>query len=249
MRVHILGASGTYPAPGRPASGYLIEAGHTRVWCDAGPGTFTALLDRIDLDLVTGVVISHQHPDHCADLFAAFHALAFGPERREPLPLLAPQALIDRVAGFLGADTEHALWKVFSFEAVDDGDRRSLGEVSVEFVRSDHSVPTMAMRIGHDGRALAYSADTGPVGDWPRVARGADLFLCEASYQGRPGTHDYPHHLTAHEAGEIARSQGAERLVLTHIPPHMDPVVSVEEAEATFGRPVAVAVPGATWEV
>ncbi len=38
-------------------------------------------------------------------------------------------------------------------------------------------------------------------------------------------------------------------LVLTHIPPHLDAGASVAEAERTFGRPVRLAVPGATVEV
>jgi hypothetical protein len=34
--------------------------------------------------------------------------------------------------------------------------------------------------------------------------------------------------------------------MLTHIPPHLDPARSVIEAEATFDRPVSLAVPGAS---
>jgi hypothetical protein len=34
--------------------------------------------------------------------------------------------------------------------------------------------------------------------------------------------------------------------MLTHIPPHLDPARSVIEAEETYGRAVALAVPGAS---
>jgi ribonuclease BN (tRNA processing enzyme) len=78
-----------------------------------------------------------------------------------------------------------------------------------------------------------------------RLAKDVDLFLCEATYQGKSGIHPYPYHLTAGEAGSIARQAGARRLMLTHIPPSLDPARSVIEAEATFDRPVALAVPGA----
>ena len=43
MRIHVIGSSGTFPVAGRPASGYLVEQGSTRVWLDAGPGTFVNL--------------------------------------------------------------------------------------------------------------------------------------------------------------------------------------------------------------
>ena len=71
MRVDVMGSSGTYPVRGRPTAGFLITQGSTRVWCDAGPGTFTAM--PVDSDLVDAVVVSHQHPDHCAELLIAFH--------------------------------------------------------------------------------------------------------------------------------------------------------------------------------
>jgi ribonuclease BN (tRNA processing enzyme) len=121
--------------------------------------------------------------------------------------------------------------------------------VRIRFFASDHSVPTVASRWEANGRILAYSADTGPAGDWMAAAESADLFVCEASYQGPAGVAGYPHHLTAGEAGAIARRVGAKHLMLTHIPPHLDVTRSVAEAEATFDRPVELAVPGASRKV
>jgi ribonuclease BN (tRNA processing enzyme) len=72
--------------------------------------------------------------------------------------------------------------------------------------------------------------------------------LSEAAYQER-GETDYPHHLTATEAGRIAREVGARRLVLTHIPPYLDVSRSIHEAELAFDRPVALAMPGVTFDV
>ena len=249
MRLHILGSNGTYPSPGRPASGYLVDHGGTLVWCDAGPGTFTALWDRIGLEDLSAVVISHSHPDHCADLFALYHALAYGSVGRPKMPVWAPGTVFERIGAFLAPDDPGRLESVFELHAVEDGDQARIGDIAVTFAGTDHSVPTVASRWEADGRTLAYSADTGPRGSWASVADSADLFVCEASYQGEPGVQPYPHHLTATQAGQIARSRGASRLVITHIPPHLDAAVSVDEAERSFDRPVALAVPGATHDV
>lgn len=250
MRLHVLGSSGTYATPGRPGSGFLVEQGTTRVWMDAGPGTFFALMDRLDPSMVTAVSISHQHPDHVVDVFTAFHWWGYGPQPREGIPLLAPAATIARILAFLDAEPgESAINRVFRFDPVGDGDVRTVGDLTVEFAVTDHSVPTMAARWSNGARVLAYSADTGPAGEWSRVAAEADLFLCEATYQGEQEEHPYPHHLTAGEAGRIARARRATRLMLTHIPAHLDTDRSVEEAETTFDRPVAVAVPETTHKV
>ncbi len=66
-----------------------------------------------------------------------------------------------------------------------DGDRVTIGAIEFGFVITDHPVPTLGVRAtASSGRVLAYSADSGPQGAWASIAEGANLFLCEATYQG-----------------------------------------------------------------
>jgi ribonuclease BN (tRNA processing enzyme) len=88
---------------------------------------------------------------------------------------------------------------------------------------------------------MVYTADTGP--DWSVDAfgAGADLVLSEASY-----LHDeipIGIHLSAHQAGLAAREARAQRLMLTHLWPQVDPVASIAEGSEAFGEPVLLAVP------
>ena len=247
MRVHVMGSSGTFPVRGRPASGYLIEQDSTRVWCDAGPGTFTEL--PVDPDLVDAVVISHQHPDHCSDLLTAFHAWTYRPGPRVGVPLYAPQAVWDRVKSFLDKAIDSHLETTFDFRPVWTGDEVNIGPLSVSFVEADHSVPTVASRWEANNRSLFFTGDTGPAGGWVDLAHGVNLMLSEAAFQGATEDKVYPHHLTAAEAGQIARDVGAKKLVLTHIPPYLDAARSIHEAEQAFDRPVVLATPGANFDV
>ncbi|HSJ82612.1 MAG TPA: MBL fold metallo-hydrolase [Acidimicrobiia bacterium] len=246
MKLQVVGSSGTFPVPGRPASGYVIEQSGTRVWCDAGPGTFVSL--PVDSYLIDAVVISHQHPDHCSDVFTAFHAWTYCREPRTAVPLYAPQAVWDQVSGFLDGGQGSRLRETFDFRPVWTGDEVEIGDLAVSFTEMDHSVPTVGSRWEAENRSLFFTADTGPKGNWREMARGVDLMLSESAYQER-GEDDYPHHLTSAEAGRIAREVQARRLVLTHIPPYLDVSRSVSEAETAFDKPVSVAVPGASFDV
>jgi len=49
--------------------------------------------------------------------------------------------------------------------------------------------------------------------------------------------------LSAHEAGRDAREADASRLILTHLWPELDAVVSVKEGSESFGEPVTLATP------
>lgn len=242
MRVHVVGSSGTFPAPGRPASGYVMEQGSTRIWCDAGPGTFMSL--PMDPDLIDAVVVSHRHPDHCSDLVAAYHAWTYRPEPREPVPLFAPQSVWDHLVAFVGHDLHS-----FDFHSVTDGETTDIGEIGVRFVETDHSVPTIGTRWEANQRTIFYTGDTGPGGGWRHSARGVDVMLSEASFQGSTEDKGHEHHMTAGEAAEIAREVGASQLYLTHIPPYYESSVSLADAEQIFDRPVRLAVPGTSFDV
>lgn len=242
MRLHVVGSSGTFPEHGNPASGYVVEQNSTRVWMDAGPGTFMHL--PVDPELIDAVVISHPHPDHCGDLTAAFHAWTFRPTPREPIPLYAPQAVWDRLVAFVDQDLV-----CFEFHPVWTGDETQIGEIHVEFIEMDHSVPTVGSRWVANGREMFFTGDTGPEGEWRGLARNVDLMLSEASYQGASEDKPFSQHLTAVEAATIAREVGAKSLCLTHIPPYYDKSVSISEAEPVFDRPVRLATPGTSFDV
>lgn len=238
----MVGSSGTFPAPGRPSSGYVIEHSGTRVWCEAGPGTFTSL--PVASELIDAVVVSHRHPDHCSDLMTAYHAWTYGVEPREPVPLYAPKSVWNSIINFLSKEPS-----CFDFQPVESGDEVSIGPIGVAFTEADHSVPTVGSRWEADNRTLYFTADTGPGKDWTRLADGVDSLLSEASYQGASEEKQYDHHLTASEAAGIARNLGVGSLTLTHIPPYLDPTVSIAEAESIFDRPVRLAVPGTNFDV
>ncbi len=203
----------------------------------------------IDPAVLDAVLVSHRHPDHCVDVFAAFHALAYRPDPVHGIPFFAHPSVIDHLTGFLDAGRDHLIHTVFDFRPVEAGVDISVGDVAIRPVRMDHSVPTFGFGFEWQGRRLFYTADTGPNGSWIDDVGQPDLLVSEASFQGDSGGNGYTQHLTAAQAGEIASRVGATRLLLTHIPPHLDPRRSVREAETGFGRTVMAAVPGATHEV
>ena len=107
-------------------------------------------------------------------------------------------------------------------------------------------VYSLGYRIEAGGVVLAYSGDTGPCEEAVELARGADLYLCEATYQNASNLTHF--HLSAAQA---ARARGEGR----RGPPDADahnarprPDVSLDEAAAVFGT-VEIAVPGGSIEV
>lgn len=86
------------------------------------------------------------------------------------------------------------------------------------------------------GKRVAYCVDTRPCDGAVELARGADLFVCEATFTRELGEEARARsHCTAHEAATMARQAGAKRLLLTHISArYHDPRPLLEEARDVF---------------
>ena len=93
-----------------------------------------------------------------------------------------------------------------------------------------------------DGRSLAYSADTGP--DWSlrSLGTGIDLALLESTYGTDEERGDILH-LSASDAGAMARDAAAHRLILTHFWPDSDLGVHARNGADAYGAPVTIASP------
>lgn len=234
MELTVVGCSGSYGAPAAGAcSGYLLRDGETTIWMDCGNGSFANLQRHVDPADLTAVVITHEHPDHCVDLYGLHVVLRYGIER-SGVPVYAPAGADER----LGALVEWG--DTFDWHAIDDGSVASIGEIALAFSRTDHPPPTYAVDLtGGDGRRLVYTSDTGPGWSVDAFAPGAHVVLSEASYVH--ADRRSPIHLSAHEAGTAARAAAAERLVLTHLWPQVDPSTIVEEGSEAFGAAVTLA--------
>jgi ribonuclease BN (tRNA processing enzyme) len=204
---------------------------------DCGNGTFPNLQRHLALDDLTAVVITHEHADHCVDLYGLYVLFRYGLQRTG-LPVFAPAGMEAHLGALVGGD-----WGgTFAWAEVGDGDTTTVGDIGLRFSRTDHPPPTLAVELSASGRRLVYTADTGPGWSVEAFAPGAQLVLSEATHQcSQEGSGAV--HLSARQAGAAARAAGARRLVITHLWPTLDPVASLAEASEAYGDAVTLAAP------
>jgi ribonuclease BN (tRNA processing enzyme) len=137
----------------------------------------------------------------------------------------------------------------FAFHVYDD-DPFAVGPFSIRPFPVVHPVAAFALRVTAGDRTLAYSGDTGICPGLEEAADRADLFLVEASFRERDAATDPPEmHLTGREAAEVARRARAGRTLLTHVPAWHDREEMLAEARAHHDGDLALAEPGATYDV
>jgi ribonuclease BN (tRNA processing enzyme) len=243
----VLGSAGSHTGPGAACSGYLFEADGHRLLVDCGNGS-TANLQRLlrfeDLD---AILITHRHVDHCIDLIGMYYALRFHPGGARRIDLYAAAEVVDTLTSLLSKDSELGFHDVFDVREVAGGDRFELGPMRIELAESIHPVPTLSAAVAVDGTRVVYSSDSAGGDGLREFARAADLFVCEATWQGDAADHPDGLHLTAREAGRLATEAGVRRLVLTHILGSLDREVSRTEAAETFDGPLELAQDLRSW--
>ena len=241
MRLTVLGGTGGWPAAGTACGGYLVEHDGYRVLIDPGYATFPRLLEHCAAAAVDAVLVSHGHPDHCADLNPLLRARALAERPAPPLPVYAPP---DALSAVLALDHPGMLDSAFELREFAPGAAFETGPFAVRTWLLPHWRPNAGMRLHAGGAVLAYTGDTGPSPDLPALARDADVLIAEASYPERVPGDSVRYLSSALQAGQTAAAAGARRLLLTHLMPGTDPGAAVEAASAGYDGDISVAVPG-----
>ena len=241
MRITVLGGRGAYPTAGWPCSGYLVESAGFRLLIDPGYATLPRLCEVIDPVRLDAVIVSHGHPDHCADLNPLLRSRALRDDPAPPLPVCSPPRALDAV---LALDRPGMLDAAIDGQDFEPGDRLTIGPFRIDTFGLPHSVPNAGLRIRDDRGVLAYTGDTGPCDDLADLARDADVFIAEASYADTVPDDSVGTLSSAGDMGAVANRAGVERLVLAHLMPGTADEPALDRAAEQFRGNICVAHPG-----
>jgi ribonuclease BN (tRNA processing enzyme) len=243
VQITTVGCSGSFPGPAGPASCYLVQAEGFRLVLDLGNGALGPLQRHTGLYDIDAVCLSHQHADHCIDMSGYAVARTHHPDGPMPrIPVYGPARTAERLTRAVGLEPGTGMTDAFDFITLTPG-TIEIGPLRVTVDHMNHPVETFGFRLEHDGRTLAYSADTGSCDRLVPLASDADVLLCEASFVEGPGL-PADLHLTARQAGEYAARAGVGGLVLTHLVTWNDQQKTLAEAASRFDGGLGLAAAG-----
>ncbi len=217
LRVHFLGTGNAFADGGRSNACIHVSAPGVSLLLDCGGSALPALKRAGDVAAIDAIAISHLHGDHFGGLPYLLMEQHFA-GRRRPLTIVGPAELRERVVAASGAlypDFFRKTRLAFAVRYLPFGTETEVGGalVSAHPVRHVPESDPHGLRVQVGGKLIAYSGDATWSDELVRVARGADLFICDATNFAK----DDPAHLSYKTLMANRARLRCERIVLTHL--------------------------------
>ena len=217
ISLKILGTQSPFCKENCAGPSYYIKYKNTKILLDCGSGShrFFNINDIDDLN----IFISHLHFDHFCDVFNYMytsHSLQKLKTANSPINVYLPTYQSNIYSTIKSCDFGNTNffdideYKTYNFD----------NNITVDFCRIEHSkfVENFAIRVKIENKTIVYTGDMSysAKDNIIKFAKDADILICEASLLRE---HNFPEicaHLTAYQAGSIAKSANVKKLILTH---------------------------------
>jgi ribonuclease BN (tRNA processing enzyme) len=253
-RLILLGTGGgPRPRKSSSAPAQVIVVNDAAYVIDCGDGVARQLvLAGISLPRLRHVFVTHQHSDHNAD-YGNLLLLAWAAGLRTQVDAWGPPPLAEMTAHFFAMNAYDIKTRIDDEDRVPLQPLIRLHELTAgglvlenEDVRVtaalvDHPpvIPSFGYRFDTADRSIVISGDTKPSDNLIGLARGADVLVHDALFPsaidrlvaGVDNASDLKasilsHHTSAEDAGRVAQAAGVRTLVLSHLVPAEDPLVT-----------------------
>ena len=236
VRVHFLGSGNAFSDGGRANAAIHVTAPGVSLLLDCGGSALPAIKKHVDPATVDAIAVTHLHGDHFGGIPFFILDGQFLSRRERPLLIAGPPGIDERVrqaqeALFAGSSQTQQKYEMHFLEW-HDRRKEGIGGISVTPFEVVHAsgAPPFALRLEVDGKTIAYSGDTEWTHTLIELARGADLFICEANFYEK----NVKFHLDYQTLMDHKDELRCKRLVLTHMNVEMLarlPSLDVEAAE------------------
>ncbi len=254
MKLIVLGSGTLVPHVRRGAPGYVVsgDGSPELLLFDSGSGTLQrAARAGLDWRAVNHIFYTHYHPDHTLDLVSFLFAANYAPPapRTRPLTVYGPEGLENFYGHLVSA------WPSIAPRRY-DLDLRVLSHGAELRIKGGWRVNCMAMdhgesgglgyRVERSGRVLALSGDTQYCENLVRLARGANLLVCECSSDEANRVEG---HMTPAQLARAATESETKKVLITHVYPPLEPPELADQCGQLCGVSIEPAVDLHSYEV
>jgi len=218
LRVTFIGSGSAFADGGRSHACIHVTAPGVSLLLDCGGSSLPAIRREVDAEAIDAIAISHLHGDHFGGIPYLVIEQHFA-GRTAPLLIGGPRALGERLRALessLYPDFFRKTKLGFPIREIPLGaNETEFGGALVSALPVKHVAESdpHGLRVRVGDKLIAYSGDAIWSDDLARVAKGADLFICDATFFDR----DDPSHISYRTLMSHRDALDCKRIVLTHL--------------------------------
>jgi ribonuclease BN (tRNA processing enzyme) len=242
VQLQFLGSGDAFGSGGRFQACFMLCGADDQVLIDCGASSLIAMKRAgVDPSEIGWMLVSHLHVDHCGGVPFLILDGQFS-RRTRSLVVAGPPGLKDRIEAAMEVNFPGStqVTRRFTTDLVEIPERLTtqIGPALVTPFVVDHAsgAPSYALRVEYGGKVISYSGDTAWTEALVEVARGADLFICEAYFFDK----DIKYHLSYHTLRQHRQRLDCRQIILTHMSPDMLSHLSEVEFECAEDGKIVV---------
>lgn len=229
-----LGTVSPYCKDNMNCPGFLIEYDKYKLLLDCGNGITSLLKFPDDLNNLK-VFLTHYHKDHIGDIGSiqyasyVYHNLGV---LKNPIEIYLPNNEFNyskkEILENKEAYSKYTLIKDNTFINVED--------LKITFHNNNsHTIESFMIKLENNDFKIVYTSDIGKtnIKDLISFCNNSDLLICESSFLEKHKSNSKTH-ITALNAGNIAKLSNCKQLVLTHFWPEESKELYLKEAKQVF---------------
>lgn len=195
----------------RASGGIWISSGSDNLILDPGPGSLVRALSshpKLDPTKLTGVILSHKHLDHSADVNVMIEAMTAGGHKKRgavfaPRDAFDPEPVIQK---YLRNFPEQ-------LEILEEGKECRVGEIYFTAAKKMlHPVETYGFNFTINRRTVSFVTDTGYFPEIAEYFRGEIMIINVVLTERKPEVF----HLSVPEIEDILAALKPQKVILTH---------------------------------
>jgi phosphoribosyl 1,2-cyclic phosphodiesterase len=198
----------------RATGGWVLEMGGEMIHVDPGPGALVrAKQYGVNLRKLTGMVLSHAHPDHITDAQVVLEAMTQGALKKKGV-VLGDETVFKGGEDFVPVFSNYHLRTLERHEIMHPGNKAKIGSVEVEAVQAKHSDPkALGFVFTHGNERVGYTSDGEYYEGQESHFQGCDYLIVNCH---RPKESPLPNYMDSGSARKLIGLSKPKAAVLTH---------------------------------
>jgi len=181
----------------RATGGFILELDKKMIYLDPGPGALVRSVQKgIKLRKLTGILVSHCHPDHYTDLEVMVEAMTLGAKKKRGA-LIMGENVLKGTGEYRSAISQYHLEVLKNAQTLKPGEKAGLGSLEVRATPTRHGDPKGTGFVLEGSEKIGYTSDTEYFPGLEKHFEGCDVLIMNVL---RPRNTEWPEHMSTRQA-------------------------------------------------